>query len=385
MFADELLLIMAGVALWKTGVTPMPLVPLCINRMAELLVMLCTNSVIHLWMSVIQVILAVLACVLFKFADPVCTHVRFSLADDCGSIMLGIVACVMELSILGSEVIYHVHAGNLLAPREGAARPPHAGDSNFMFSSQPPAGLPWPPTTNGQTSKDMYVTVFTPNGGNFQVARVLPSGGDGKGASPPTTTSTTTSPEPYPDSPTLRVETGGSPPLAMHLYQLNARAVAASNWLREGAVASDWWQMPAEEGAGSPQLTIRGLDGAPIALEEVPTFRPVAHSHRQGRRAPLRFSRARRSQAAAGASPLSDEAARTPTACEAVITVEDASPPTRPEEEGARGGEERTDTPTDVCSVVRALPLDSPDAGGAEGVVRAAGDASQGNTSDGSE
>lgn len=44
-------------------------------------------------------------------------------------------------------------------------------------------------------------------------------------------------------------EAGGSPPLAMHLYQLNPRALAATNWLREGSVASDWWQMPTEDGA----------------------------------------------------------------------------------------------------------------------------------------
>lgn len=91
---------MAGVALVQAGITPMPLVPLVINRLAELLVMVCTNSVIHLWMSVIQVILAVLACVLFKFADPGCENIAFDFANQihrCGAIMLGIVACVMEV------------------------------------------------------------------------------------------------------------------------------------------------------------------------------------------------------------------------------------------------------------------------------------------------
>eukprot|EP00873_Tetraselmis_striata_P017631 jgi/Tetstr1/437895/TSEL_026526.t1 len=366
-FADVFLLVMAGVALVQAGITPMPLVPLVINRLAELLVMVCTNSVIHLWMSVIQVILAVLACVLFKFADPGCENIAFDFANQihrCGAIMLGIVACVMELSILGAEVIYHVHFGNLWAPRQLEGDSVPASDYSFMFTRQPQSGLPWPPTTNGHTSKDVYVTVSTPNGGNFQVARVLP-GGSTAG------TPTSAGGEAYPDSPTV-MEAGGSPPLAMHLYQLNPRALAATNWLREGSVASDWWQMPTED--GSPQLTIRGMDGAAIPLEDVPSFRPVAG--RQGRRAPVRFSRTRRAAGAQGTPPPADADA-TAGAGSGGMTVEVASPattasPSSPEPTAAAA--------SDTSPVRRVLPLSAGErerAGTAPGGAAEAGRAAE--------
>lgn len=88
-------------------------------------------------------------------------------------------------------------------------------------------------------------------------------------------------------------------PLAMQPWQLGASAAAASGWLREGAITSDWWQMPQEgettacelsrcarfgvasraetvwipAGAGADgQLTVRGLNGEALVLNEAPKF-----------------------------------------------------------------------------------------------------------------
>lgn len=78
-----------------------------------------------------------------------------------------------------------------------------------MFTRQPHVGLPWPrPTTNGHTSKDVYVTVCTPNGGNFQVARVLPGGSKAGSPAP-------AGGDAYPDSPSVMVRATPAPSAAI--------------------------------------------------------------------------------------------------------------------------------------------------------------------------
>ena len=43
----------------------------------------------------------------------------------------------------------------------------------------------------------------------------------------------------------------------MQPWDISASAAAAIDWLREGAVVTDWWQMPQEEGMQARDLPSR--------------------------------------------------------------------------------------------------------------------------------
>mmetsp|Transcript_29472 Transcript_29472/g.83122 ORF Transcript_29472/g.83122 Transcript_29472/m.83122 type:complete len:393 (+) Transcript_29472:356-1534(+) len=268
---EQMVLVAVAVALSSKGMTAFPLLPMVVCRAAEAGLLILTNSPVHLVMACLQPVLAGTALGLYVFAERY-QCMEWSLfsgrGSGCGAVTAAFSLLVLESFVLCAETAYHIKLGTIscLASQSKMAHTRSTIASGFgseTFVDQKASSREERPNKYRRSLPRAEQGISQEYSASSSPSRSSHCGGSVSAM--PSEFNT-----PFATVSLDSTQTG----LAMPLWQLNEGAAAASNWLREGAYMSDWWQMPNQ--GQDPYLTVRGFGGEPLVIEAAADYAETA-------------------------------------------------------------------------------------------------------------